>query len=114
MSINRVFGNLFSVKSKWPAFLKSKDGGTTIAITVQPNAAKTQIKGIHGDTLKVQLQAPPVDGKANEALIRWLADTLEVKVAQIQILQGPISRKKVLFIEDLDPEAVARKLSPME
>lgn len=63
-----------------------------------PNAKKTEVAGVHGDALKVRLHAPPVDGKANEALIRFLADALDLPRQCINLLHGQSSRRKLLEI----------------
>jgi len=55
-----------------------KDGAVLVDVHVMPNAAKTQIQGLHDGTLRVRLHAPPVDGKANLALQAWLAETLGI------------------------------------
>ena len=52
------------------------DGRITLTLHIQPGAKKTEFAGLHGDALKIRLAAPPVDGKANEALIKFVADTL--------------------------------------
>ena len=52
------------------------DGRITLTLHIQPGAKKTEFGGLHGDALKIRLAAPPVDGKANEALIKFVADTL--------------------------------------
>ena len=63
-----------------------------------PRASKNELQGIHGDALKVRLQAPPIEGKANQALIRFLSETLEVPRSQISVASGETGRNKsVLF-----------------
>jgi uncharacterized protein YggU (UPF0235/DUF167 family) len=57
-------------------FLTEFDGGIRLTIYVQPRASRTELDGRHGDALKIRLAAAPVDGAANEALVRFLADTL--------------------------------------
>lgn len=75
-----------------------KDGDVILHIQVVPNAPKTQVDGLHGEdgsqALKVRLHAPPVDGKANEALIRWLADELGIPRKSVELLRGKTSRHK--------------------
>ncbi len=97
------------MKSKSPQpYLRNHDSGTTISITVQPNAPVTKIKGLYGDTLKVQLKAPPVDGKANEELIRFLSKLLGLRQAEIEILSGETSRKKRVLIHLAISEVMAK------
>ena len=57
--------------------------------------------GILGDQLKVAVQAPPVDGKANEALLKWLADTLGLKRNQVSLVSGQTSRDKRVSVEKI-------------
>ena len=78
---------------------------------VQPGAKTTSCAGIHGDALKIRLAAPPVDGKANQALIAWLAQTLDCAQNSIELLRGQTSRRKTLSIEAGDEAAaMAAKL----
>ena len=70
----------------------------TIHIHAQPGAKRTEVVGLHGDCVKVRLASPPVDGKANECLIEFLARRLGVKRAQITISRGMSSRRKSVFV----------------
>ena len=51
-------------------------GGVRLAVQIQPNAKKTEVVGVLDDALKIKLQAAPIEGKANEALVRWVASTV--------------------------------------
>lgn len=84
--------------------------GTRIALHVQPRAARTEVVGRHGDALKLRLAAPPVDGAANEALVRFLAEALAVPRSAVTLLAGPASRAKAVHVEGLAPAEVARRL----
>jgi uncharacterized protein (TIGR00251 family) len=84
-----------------------------LQIHLQPRAARNRIVGVHGDALKVQVHAPPVDGAANAALVELLADTLDVPRRAIRILQGATSRKKVIEIATADPAACRRRLDAL-
>lgn len=75
--------------------------GVSLTIKVQPRASKNAVSGIVGECVKVQLTAPPVDGEANDKLIEFLADTLDVRRSYIKILKGKSSRNKVVEIEGL-------------
>lgn len=70
-----------------------------IAVHVQPGAKRTEIAGRHGDALKIRLAAPPVDGKANDALIAFLAESFGVPRRRVTLLRGAKSRDKVVRIE---------------
>lgn len=72
--------------------------GIRLAVQISPNAKKTEVLGTVEDALKIKLQAPPVDGKANDALIRYIADTLYVPKSAVSITHGLSSKKKLLEI----------------
>lgn len=78
--------------------IQHKDG-YVLTLHIQPNAKKTEIIGIHGDALKVRLQAPPIDGKANEALCTFLAEIFAVKRQSVVLLSGETSRRKRILIK---------------
>ena len=82
----------------------------TLRIKVVPRAPQNRIEGWQGETLKVRLQAPPVEGKANGALIALLADTFHVGNGQIEILSGETARLKVVRIHGLSAEQVKAKV----
>jgi uncharacterized protein len=76
-----------------------QDGdGWVLAIRVQPNASVTAIAGEYGEELKIRLAAPPVDGKANEALVTFLARSLGVPKAAVRVLRGESSRSKTVRV----------------
>jgi uncharacterized protein (TIGR00251 family) len=64
----------------------------------QPKAASDEIVGIHGDRLKIRITAPPVDGKANDHIIKWFSKLFKVPKGDIEILQGELGRQKTLRI----------------
>jgi uncharacterized protein (TIGR00251 family) len=82
-----------------------------LIVHVQPRAKKSEIAGRHGDALKVRLQAPPVDGAANEELVRLLAEQLGIARRAVTITGGLTSRRKTVEIEGLGAEDLARMLS---
>lgn len=79
-------------------------------VRVQPGARKTAVSGLYGDALKVQLSAPPVDGRANEALCRFMAEELGVAFSSVVLELGEKSRSKRLFVCDMTDEAVHQRL----
>jgi uncharacterized protein (TIGR00251 family) len=81
-----------------------------LAVSVQPNAKRTAADGLHDGALRVRLGAPPVDGKANQLLIDWLADELGVPKRAVQLVRGDTSRRKWLAI-DAPAERVAAWLA---
>ena len=80
----------------------------TLTLHVQPGAKKSGIAGLHGDALKIRLAAPPVEGRANEALLKYVAGLFDVPLRQIALKQGEQSRHKVVAISgsEIDPESL--------
>ena len=70
-----------------------------VAIHATPGAKRTEAAGRHGDALRVRLAAPPVDGKANAALIDWAAHAFALPRKQVSLLHGASSRHKVLALQ---------------
>src|SRR5438270_13668373 len=81
-----------------PILRKERDA-VLLDISVVPGAKRTQFIGLHDGALRVRLAAPPVDGKANDALIAWLADELGVTRRCVELLRGASSRRKQVRIE---------------
>lgn len=81
-----------------PFLQVQKDGAVLVDIHVMPNAAKTQVQGLHDGALRVRLHAPPVDGKANLALQAWLADQLDLPKSAVELLRGASARRKQLRV----------------
>jgi uncharacterized protein (TIGR00251 family) len=75
-------------------------------VAVVPNAKRTEADGLHDGALRVRLAALPIEGRANDALVAWLAKALGVPRRDVQIAQGATGRRKLVAI-DLAPEAVA-------
>lgn len=82
----------------------------TLAIKAIPNAPRSEVVGWLGDALKVKVHAPPVEGRATEALCAFLADELDLPRRAITVLRGDTSRQKVLRIDGMTLEAVKAKL----
>ena len=86
-----------------------------IAVRVYPNAKRTQVGGRYGDgepaVLVVRVQAPAVDGKANDAVIAAVADAFDVPKRSVQILTGRTSRTKTVNLDGVDEEAVQQVMS---
>jgi len=90
--------------SEW--FRLAADGRITLTLHIQPGAKKTEFAGLHGNALKIRLAAPPVDGKANEALIKFVAETLKLPKSAVNLKSGQTSRRKVLEIQGAKLSAV--------
>ena len=84
--------------------------GCTLALKVIPGAPRDEVCGWLGDELKVKLHAPPLDGRANEALVEFLAEVLGVPRRDVVLAQGQKSRRKVVRIAGLDAAAVRARL----
>ena len=82
----------------------------TLRVVVHPGAGRSSVVGQHGDALKVKVAAPPVDGRANRAVVELLADVLGVPESRVNVVSGQASRSKRLQIEGVDPDAVQRTL----
>jgi hypothetical protein len=84
--------------------------GLLLPVRAAPRASKNEIQGVHGDALKIRLQAPPVEGKANAALIRFLSDALDIPRAQISLAAGETGRNKAVLITGISKAALLKKL----
>ena len=78
--------------------LAIRGDGVLLQLSVMPNAKRTEVDGLHDGALRVRLAAPPIDGRANEALIAWLAKSLGVAKRDIEVLRGESSRRKQVAI----------------
>jgi len=74
----------------------------TLYCHVQPGAKHNRLMGLHDQRIKIQLKAPPIDGKANTMLIRYLAELFACPLAEITIRQGVSSRKKTIEIKGIN------------
>jgi len=83
----------------------------TLSVHVQPRASRNEVAGLEGDTLKIRLTAPPVDGEANEACLAFLAKLLDLSPSRLAIIQGARSRTKVIRITGLTKNEVHARLS---
>lgn len=85
--------------------LRSVADGVALAVRVQPGARKTAILGVYGEgaaaQLKIALQAPPVDGRANQALIQFVAEFFSLPRNRVEVVSGERSRSKVLLLRGI-------------
>lgn len=88
--------------------VKAQQGGSVVCCHVQPNASKTAVVGMYGEELKVSLKTPPVDGKANKELCRFLADEFSLPASSVQLISGQTSRRKRILVP-VDREVFLRK-----
>lgn len=83
---------------------------TRVSCRVTPRAARTEVAGIHDSALRIRLQAPPVDGRANRTLVKFLAKQVGIPASRITLLSGETSRLKRLELADIAPDEVRRAL----
>ena len=91
-------------------WLRAAGDDVVLTLHIQPGAKKTEVAGEHGEALKVRLGAPPVDGKANDALIAFLAERLGVPKARVVLEAGQTSRSKRVRVVGASAEAVVATL----
>ena len=91
--------------------LRAAPDGVRLRVRVQPRASRTEIAEVRGDALRVRLQAPPVDGAANAALIRLVADLVGVPRSAVSITAGAGAREKTLHIRGATLAAARAALS---
>ena len=85
--------------------------GSALAVRVTPRASKNKIIDVLSDgTVKVHLTAPPVEGKANLALIKFLAKVLDVRLDQLEVVAGVRGRDKLISVIDMDADTLHRKI----
>ena len=78
------------------------DGSLLLSLYVQPRSSRNELAGLHGDALKLRLTTPPVDGRANKAVISFLAKLLKISKSAIVIRSGLQSRSKKILLSGLD------------
>jgi uncharacterized protein (TIGR00251 family) len=87
------------------------NSGSALAVRVIPRSPRNEVAGILDDgTVKIRLTSPPVDGKANRALIKFLAGLLDVKASQVEIVAGMTGRNKLIVINGLGAQYVDEKI----
>lgn len=85
-------------------------GGVRLHLFIQPNSSKDEVIGPHNDELKVKLTAPPIDGKANEALVKFLSRVLELPKKNFTLIRGDTGRHKVIEISGLSEAELRARL----
>ena len=90
---------------------KQTDLSVTLAVRIQPRSSKNGVTRMEDGALKIRLTAPPVDGAANEALIKYLSDVLSVSKSQVEIVSGHTSREKRIKISGKSEKDVIRLLN---
>jgi uncharacterized protein (TIGR00251 family) len=88
--------------------------GVRIRLHIQPRAARTELAGAFGDSLKVRLKSPPVDGAANEELVRFLAEALGVPRGNVELVAGHSARRKSVRVAGVSASDAGRRLGLAE
>ncbi|MGD0097781.1 MAG: DUF167 domain-containing protein [Terracidiphilus sp.] len=95
--------------------LRATADGVTLAVRAQPGAKKTAITGVYGEgpaaQLKIAVHAPPLQGRANSALIAFLAETFDLSKNAVQLMSGELSRSKVFLLRGVMLATVKEELS---
>ena len=96
--------------------IRETAAGVTLAVRAQPGAKKTAIVGIYGEgadaQLKIAVQAPPVEGRANEALVAFLADLFQISRARVRVVAGGLNRCKVFLLNGVTAAQARQTLAP--
>jgi len=90
--------------------LKQTGDGIVFKIRVQPRASKNELAGLHGDSVKIRLTAPPVEGEANKACIDFLATLLQVSRSNVEIIAGHKGRNKTVKVIGVKREVLLKCL----
>jgi uncharacterized protein (TIGR00251 family) len=85
-------------------------GGVRIQLHVQPGASTTEVVGLHGDRIRLRIQSPPIDGRANEAVLQWIAERLGVPRRAVTLVRGEKSRAKTVEILGVTLDSVRERL----
>ena len=94
--------------------VQDKDGGAILTVHVQPNASRTECVGLHGDAVKIRVAARPVDGAANEELIRFMAEQCAVSRANVYICVGMEGRRKRVSVKGISARELLARLLPQQ
>ena len=92
-------------------WIKELSEGLLISINVQPRSSKTEIIGMHQNSLKIKLTSPPVEGAANSLLIKFISKELGIAKSKIVLKSGEKSRQKKLIIKGCSKEEIIQKLA---
>jgi uncharacterized protein len=94
--------------------MKETSRGLTFLVKVQPRARKNEITGIVGDALKLSLTAPPIEGRANDAVTEFLAEFFDISRSSVTITSGKTNRLKAVCICGIGVEQLRRKLAAVD
>ena len=89
-------------------------GGVRIQLHVQPGASTSEVTGLHGNRIRLRIQSPPVDGRANAAVLAWIAEVLGVPRGAVTLVRGEKSREKTVEVRGVTVEVAAEKLKRLK
>jgi len=92
------------------SWVTSFSEGARLQVKVQPRSSRNEIMGITGDCLRIKLTAPPVEGKANKKLVKFLGQVFDCGAGKIRITRGATSRRKLLEITGVTEEEIRRRV----
>ena len=87
--------------------IREQDGSVTFEVRVIPRSSKSEIVGEHNGALKVKLKSPPVDGAANDELVKLLSKRFEILRSEIQIVAGHTSKTKQIRVRTVEPDRIS-------
>lgn len=90
--------------------ISEKADGCLLKCWIQPRSSRNALVGIYGNAVKIALSAPPLDGKANKELLKFLAKYFKLSKSNIQLVSGESSRNKIIRINGLNKETIIKKL----
>lgn len=93
-------------------FVREVENGVELQVNVLPRSSRNAVAGLQGNRLKVKITKPPVDGQANDACCRLLADTFNIPFSKVTVVRGHTSRRKTVMLEGISPEAALEILKP--
>jgi uncharacterized protein len=99
------------MSTDYSAAVTAAGGETRIALRLVPRASATALVGLQDGAVKLRISAPPVDGKATAAALRYLAELLGVRPSDLRLVSGARSRTKVVGLRALDPATVVDRLA---
>lgn len=91
-------------------WLEERSGYLYLHLHIQPRASRNEVVGIHGDSLKIRLTSPPVEGAANTLLVEFVAKRLGISKSKVEFVSGEKSKKKVLKVEGITKTEAANIL----
>jgi uncharacterized protein (TIGR00251 family) len=90
--------------------ITAQEGGAAFSVKVVPRASRNEIAGVQGEAIRVRLTAPPIEGAANRALVKLLAETLKVPEHDVEIVTGHAGRQKVVRVAGLSAHELGARL----